>query len=82
MQRFGTEKNHCLMWTNTQETADLFKFTKELLKGKPHFLCSSNGYQITLMQLLLWVQILDLSRVQKQHLNKVKITFDIKRQSR
>ena len=30
------------MWPNTQETADLIKFTeeKEILNGKRHFLCS------------------------------------------
>ena len=28
------------MRTNPQETADLFTFTKEILNGKLHFLCS------------------------------------------
>ena len=28
------------MWTNPQETADLIKFTEEILNGKLHFLCS------------------------------------------
>ena len=28
------------MWPNQQETADLVTFTKEILNGKPHFLCS------------------------------------------
>ena len=28
------------MWPNPQETADLVTFTREILKGKLHFLCS------------------------------------------
>ena len=28
------------MWPNPQETVDLVTFTKEILNGKPHFLCS------------------------------------------
>ena len=28
------------MWPNPQETADLYTFTKEMLNGKLHFLCS------------------------------------------
>ena len=28
------------MWPNPQETADLLKFTEEILNGKLHFLCS------------------------------------------
>ena len=27
------------MWPNPQETADLMRFTKEILNGKIHFLC-------------------------------------------
>ena len=27
------------MWPNPQETADLVKFTEEILNGKLHFLC-------------------------------------------
>ena len=29
------------MWPNPQETADLVKFTEEILNGKLHFLCSA-----------------------------------------
>ena len=31
------------MWPNPQETADLVTFTKEILNGKLHFLCSDLG---------------------------------------
>ena len=30
------------MWPNTQETADLVRFTEEVLNGKLHFLCSDS----------------------------------------
>ena len=32
------------MLSNLQETADLVTFTKEILNGKLHFLCSDNDY--------------------------------------
>ena len=31
------------MWPNPQVTADLVTFTKEIPRGKPHFLCSDNS---------------------------------------
>ena len=31
------------MWPNPEETADLVKFTKEILNGKLHFLCSDES---------------------------------------
>ena len=34
------------MWPNPQETADLVTFTREIINGKLHFLCSENVYQI------------------------------------
>ena len=45
------------MWPNPQETADLVKFTEEILNGKLHFLCSgltiiiknnNNNFRITI----------------------------------
>ena len=31
------------MWPDPQKTADLVTFTKEILNGKLHFLCSTKG---------------------------------------
>ena len=38
------------MWPNPQETADLVKFTEEILNGKLHFLCSGNGFKLKASQ--------------------------------
>ena len=35
------------MWPNSQETADLVKFTEETLNGKLQFLCSDNSFQFS-----------------------------------
>ena len=34
------------MWPNPQETADLVKFTEEILNGKLYFLCSARDSSI------------------------------------
>ena len=34
------------MWTNSQFFVDLFTFTKEILKGKLHFVFSDNDVEI------------------------------------
>ena len=46
------------MWPNTQETADLIKFTEEILNGKRHFLCSGafKCLQVSLsLQIFKWI---------------------------
>ena len=35
------------MWLNPQETADLVKFTGEILNGKLYFLCSVHSVSLT-----------------------------------
>ena len=46
------------MWTNPQETADLVTFTKEILNGKPHFLCSAGSICILAQ---LWLNYCHIS---------------------
>ena len=41
------------MWLNPQEPADLVTFTREILKGKLHFLCSWNSDRTDITSILI-----------------------------
>ena len=41
------------MWPNPQETADMVKFTEEILNRKLHFLCSVQDFYQFITKLLM-----------------------------